>query len=109
MEVERLIEMLDSMMEQAYDGNCGVTFNDGYSINRIYMDDDGDICLVSNEMDLQELDASDIRAVIEDLEDDTQVYFVVFDDWNDGTYFKIKNSWEFDCDGNAEVATELCD
>lgn len=105
MEVERFIEMLDSMMAQAFDGDCGVCFNDGFSVNRIYLDDDGDVCLVSNEMDLQELDASEIKAAIEDLEDDTHVYFVIYDDWHDGTYFKIKSSWEFNSNDDAEVET----
>lgn len=106
MEVERFIEMLDSMMEQAFEGNCYVCFNDGHTVKRIYEDEDGDVCLVSNDKDLQRLDARDIRSILEDLEDDTRVYFVLFDDWNDGTYFKIKSSWDYDCDGDAEVTTE---
>lgn len=108
MVVEDLIDMLDSMTGQSFYSNCGVCFNDGFTVNRIYYDDDGDLCLVSNECDLQELDASEIRAAIEDEDNDTKVYFVVYDDWHDGTYFNIMDSWDFNYDGDAEVDVEEC-
>lgn len=103
--VEKLTEMLDSMIEQSYNDDFKVFFNEHFTVNRIYKDDDDDICFVSNEMDLQELDARDIRAAIEDVDDDTDVFFVLYDDYNDGTYFKIKSKWEFNYDGNAVVET----
>lgn len=106
--VEKLIEMLDSMIEKSYD-EFTVLFNEHFTVNRIYKDDDGDICLVSNEVDLQILDAWDIRAAIEDEDGDTDVFFVLYDDWNEGTYFKIKSNWDFNYDGGAVVETVECD
>lgn len=106
--VEKLTEMLDSMIEQSYNDDFKVFFNDHFTVNRIYMDDGDDICLVSNEMDFHELNARSIRAAIEDIDDETGVLFVLYDDYNDGTYFKIKSKWEFNYDGNAVVETVKC-
>ena len=69
--------------------------DDDYTVNHIYVDDDGDICLESTDMegDNYDMTAEDILKKIEGFDNDEYVYFL--EEYYDGssTGYDIEFNW----------------
>lgn len=98
MTIESLREILGDICDGGY-SDWTVFFcdddDDDYSVNSIYVDDDGDVCLESTDMDgdFPDYTAEDILDEIADYDDDTEVYFL--EEYWDGssTAFDIEDNW----------------
>lgn len=116
MTVEELEDMMlaitSARNENGTIQNGFIQFNIGdedgpYTVNRIYQDEDGDVCVESNEEDEDEYTVDQIGTEVSAFPEDTYVYFKVVDEDGDEENYDFTDEWEIDDDGDTLV--ELCD
>ena len=98
MKIKALKQLLHNICDRGY-MDCIVYFcdddDDDYTVNHIYVDDDGDICLESTDMegDNYDMTAEDILKKIEGFDNDEYVYFL--EEYYDGssTGYDIEFNW----------------
>lgn len=101
MKIRRLRSWLEDIQEEGY-GSAVLNFSDQdsdyYTVNDVYIDDDGDVCLQSSCGD--DLTVDELVAEIADCDDDTYVYFehLYWDDSN--LICDIEGGWYTDDDGD---------
>lgn len=109
MNVLHLRTILHDMQNNAWNDDCSVYGNDGncniFSVNRILFDDDGDLCLQSDDNDLQILSAKTIETAIRELDEETRVFFVISNEQSK-TYYKLSDDWSFDHEYDAVIELE---
>ena len=103
-----MLEITKARMDNGTISNGSIVFDyddeDGpYSVNRIYLDDDGDVCLESNEEDEDEYDVDQIGTEVSAFDEDAYVYFKIVDEDGDEVCYEISDDWELDDDGNTSV------
>ena len=103
-----MLEITAARVENGTIENGYIQFNiddeDGpYTVNQIYLDDDGDVCLESNEEGEDEYDVDQIVTEVSAFDEDTYVYFKVVDEDGNEECYDISDEWEVDDDGDTMV------
>ena len=107
MKIRKLRYYLEGIQEDNYGCyvlNLSDQDQDYYTVNEVYVDDDGDICLSSDCG--YEMTVDDIMEAISEYDDDDYVYFEHID-WDNGNLIcDIEGGWYTD-DGN-DVVMDVC-
>lgn len=108
MTIKALKKLLHLIVDEGY-GDWVVWFcdddDDDYTVNHIYIDDDGDVCLESNnsEGDNYDFTAQNILSRIKKYDNEEYVYFKeVYWDGNSYTTFDIEFEWYIGIDNDGD-------
>ncbi|MCQ2243591.1 MAG: hypothetical protein MJZ32_04970 [Bacteroidaceae bacterium] len=104
MKVKRLLYWLYDIQENG-PINCELSFSDQdcdcYTVDEIYVDEDGDVCLHSEaDYCCGDLWVEDIIEQLEQFDEDSYVYFEHMDYDDDITTFDIEGGWYLDDDSD---------
>ena len=119
MTIKELKELLHRICEEGYEDwtlfMCDDD-DDDYSVNNIYVDDDGDVCLESTDVEGEDDNVYTANGILEEIEnyhDDTYVYFI--EEYEDESWYAydIESNWfigtDYEGDDILNVDVVPCD